>query len=305
MEAKLETLLDGVQITEPVGLNGLQVFGLKRPAKSSLAYLTLDEALQNEVVDVTEISEGGSVPTLKVSNRSEQLLFLMSGEQLQGAKQNRVLNVSIIVAANSDLPIPVSCVEAGRWRYQSHKFSSSGTSSHSYLRAQMSRQVTESYRQKGTPQSKQQAVWSEIARKLGKMESRSPSSALNQVYQDLESKLSTFVDSAAPADCSGAVFAFGGRVVGMDMFDNSDTFQKLWPKIVRSYAIDAMEEQEPSQTTPREVAAWLEQALAANAEKFQSPGLGDDLRLESETVVGSSLILDGEPVHTEFFTKRG
>jgi hypothetical protein len=53
----------------------------------------------------------------------------MSGEQLLGAKQNRVLNISIMVASKSDLPIPVSGVEAGRWRYQSRKFASSGTAS--------------------------------------------------------------------------------------------------------------------------------------------------------------------------------
>jgi len=53
----------------------------------------------------------------------------MSGEQLLGAKQNRVLNISIMVASNSDLPIRVSCAEAGRWRYQSRKFASSGTAS--------------------------------------------------------------------------------------------------------------------------------------------------------------------------------
>src|SRR5262249_38289463 len=150
---------------------------------------TLDEALQNDLVDVTEIDEGGSVPTLKVSNKADRLLFLMSGEQLQGAKQNRVLNISIMVGSKSDLPIPVSCVEAGRWRYQSEKFASSGTASHSYLRAMMVTHVTQSYRSAGSPASQQDAVWSEVARKLGKMGSRSSSSALNQVYEDYESRL--------------------------------------------------------------------------------------------------------------------
>jgi hypothetical protein len=305
MEATLLKVLNDVQVAEPVGLNGLQVFGLVQSNESSLSYLTLDEALLKNVVDVTEISDSGSVPSLKVSNRCEDQLFLMAGEQLQGAKQNRVLNVSIMVGAKSDLSIPVSCVEAGRWRYQSRMFSSAGTASHSYLRAKMSGQVAESYRRTGVPESKQQKVWSEVWRKLGKMGSRSASSALNQVYQDYESALQKLTGGVkAPAGCSGAVFVFGGRVVGMDLFDKRATLEKLWPKIVRSYAIDAMEEgQGTSQLTREDVAAWLKQALAAKSEEFRSPGLGHDVRLESETIVGSSLILAGAPVHTEFFTK--
>jgi hypothetical protein len=303
MESAFEKVFAEVEVLEPVAVNGLQVFGLRRPIDSRLAYLTLDEALQKNLVDVTEISEGGNVPTLKVSNKAESWLFLMSGEQLQGAKQNRVLNISIMIASRSELPIPVSCVEAGRWRYQSRKFSSTGTASHSYLRAMMTKDVTASYRVDGSPQSQQGAVWGEIARKLGKMGSRSSSAALNQVYEDYESKLKKVTeDLKIPASSSGAVFAFDGRIVGMDLFDQSATFEKLWPKLVRSYAIDALEQPErPSNLTREAVATWLKAASTAKSEKFRSAGLGDDVRFEGENLVGSSLLIENEPIHTELF----
>ena len=80
MENTFENLFSQVEVLEPVSANGFQVFGLRRPDVGSLSYLTLDEALQNDLVDVTEIDEGGSVPTLKVSNKADRLLFLMSGE---------------------------------------------------------------------------------------------------------------------------------------------------------------------------------------------------------------------------------
>jgi hypothetical protein len=303
MENTFENLLSQVEVLEPVSANGFQVFGLRRPGVGRLSYLTLDEALQNDLVDVTEIDEGGSVPTLKVSNKADRLLFLMSGEQLQGAKQNRVLNISIMVASNSDLPIPVSCVEAGRWRYQSRKFASSGTASHSYLRAMMVTHVTQSYRTAGSPTSQQDAVWREVARKLGKMGSRSSSSALNQVYEDYESRLNSIVDLKVPAGSSGAVFAFDGRVAGMDLFDQSVTFEKLWPKLVRSYAIDSFETSEqPSNLTRDAVVAWLNTVWSAKCEKFRSPGIGDDVRFEGENLVGSSLLVDDEPIHTGLFS---
>lgn len=307
METLYEQLLTEIEVLEPVGANGFQVFGLRRKSgnHSALSYLTLDEALQQNLVDVTEIDESGSVPTLKVSNKAEDLLFLMAGEQLQGAKQNRVLNVSIMVNAMTEIPIPVSCVEAGRWRYRSRKFGSAHTQSHRNLRAMMAKDITASYRAAGTPVSKQGAVWDEISRKLGEMGSYSDSSALNQVYEDYESKLQRMTDDLKlPAGSSGAVFVFHGRIAGMDLFAQSATFEKLWPKLVRSYAIDAMGQPVDSgdSVTHEAVAKWLRTSLETRAERFRSPGMGEDLRLEGEHLAGSSLLVDNEVIHTELFS---
>jgi hypothetical protein len=68
--------------------------------------LTLAEA--GEAVTIEEVSEGGDVPTV----------LLLDGEELIGAKQNRVLNTTVLVAAHSRLTIPVSCVEQDRWAYK-------------------------------------------------------------------------------------------------------------------------------------------------------------------------------------------
>src|SRR5262249_61609992 len=124
---------------------GLHVFGLRHDLPPALGYLTLDDALESQALKVTEVSEGGNVPTLKVVNTSGAHVFLMAGEQLIGAKQNRVLNTSLMVAPEVELPVPVSCVEQGRWAYHRRDFGSSGTSSHARLRAQMNKQANDSY----------------------------------------------------------------------------------------------------------------------------------------------------------------
>jgi hypothetical protein len=67
-------------------------------------------------VRVTEIGEHGQVPTPRVQNTLETRLFLMDGQELVGAKQNRILNTDVMVPAGATLDIPVSCVEARRWR---------------------------------------------------------------------------------------------------------------------------------------------------------------------------------------------
>ncbi|MGQ0579869.1 MAG: ARPP-1 family domain-containing protein, partial [Betaproteobacteria bacterium] len=88
--------------------------------------MLLDEALARKLARVTEISDSGSVPELMFSNEAEANILLMDGEELVGAKQNRVLNVSILVGGKSQVAVPVSCVEQGRWRWSSRHFASPG-----------------------------------------------------------------------------------------------------------------------------------------------------------------------------------
>jgi hypothetical protein len=144
MSQALLDRLRNLEVLESQTAGCMQVFGLRWSCPDAIPYRTLDEALATESLDITEISEGGSVPLLKVLNRGDDPVFLMAGEQLVGAKQNRILNASILAAARGELTIPVSCVEAGRWRYRSPKFASPGTMSHGKLRTLLSRHVHES-----------------------------------------------------------------------------------------------------------------------------------------------------------------
>ena len=80
--------------------------------------------------DVPEIATGpaaervidelndASVPDLTVTNPGKTPLLLIEGEQFIGGKQNRTVNISVLVAAGATLKIPVSCLEAGRWGRQ-------------------------------------------------------------------------------------------------------------------------------------------------------------------------------------------
>jgi hypothetical protein len=302
--SQLTKLLKTVRVIQAQDAGGLQVFGLRWEQGNGLNYTTLDDALAATTLEVSEVSEGGSVPILKVVNKGHTLVFLMAGEQLIGAKQNRVLNASIMVAAQSELPIPVSCVEAGRWRYRSRQFASSGTSSHGVLRKMMSLHAHEGYRTEGTPTSKQGEVWGEVSRKLGSLGSRSESAALYQTYEDHRQRLDEVLDKLhVPAECSGVVFAVAGKIAGADLFDKPATLAKLWPKLVRSHTLDVLEapDAEAVTLTVDAVQQWLHSAASAKAEPFKSPGLGDDIRLEGEALVGAGLVVEDHPVHVELF----
>src|SRR5438105_6220871 len=98
------------------------MFPLLDDAAVQPAYVTLDQALEQRTVTIDEVSEAGSVPELKVVNRGVLPVLLVDGEELVGAKQNRVLNLTILVAPGTTTVIPVSCVEAGRWSRRSASF---------------------------------------------------------------------------------------------------------------------------------------------------------------------------------------
>jgi hypothetical protein len=302
-------LLDSLKSVELAGhqqYGSVEVFHLRWPVRNELDYVTFDEALEAQWIEVTEFTEGGQVPRIKIINRSDHMVFLMAGEQVVGCKQNRVLNASIMVPARGEMPLPVTCVERGRWGYSSPVFSSGHSSSHHALRAMMSGQTAKSYRRAGVPSADQAAVWSEVSRKLATMGSSSRSDALQDVFRDYDRKLEEAMEKLpAPAECNGAVFVIGGRIAGTDLFDKPSTLRKLWPKLIKSCTIDALEPstQNPESMAADEISKWLEGGANATQEPFPSPGVGQDVRIEGEDVIGASLVVDDHPVHMELFRR--
>ncbi len=296
--------LESVEISGVTQGAGLQVFGLKWSSGDGHDYVTLDEALEKQLLEVTEVDIGGQVPALKVVNKSGQMVFLMAGEELVGGKQNRVLNASMMVPAQGEMPIPVTCVEQGRWGYRSSLFSSEATSSHRNLRVMMSKQVSGSYKISGRPSTDQGAVWREVSRKMDKTGTLSSSGALHDLYRQQAGRLDALVaECSLPEGSNGAAFVINGQIAGADLFDKPGTMRKLWPKLVRSYAADALEDpQEPAKGVDNgRIIEWLKSARSARQQWFDSPGVGKDVRIEGEKLVGATLVVDEHPIHVELF----
>src|SRR5215470_1126143 len=126
--------LETLQPDAPVAFQAITIVPLRAPKHADPPWLLLPEALAAGSVEIAEISEQGSVPTLHVINRAGRDLLLLDGEELVGAKQNRVLNTTVLIRAQSTLEVPVSCVEQGRWRYTSQRFASSAHSLYASMR---------------------------------------------------------------------------------------------------------------------------------------------------------------------------
>lgn len=74
-------------------------------------YVLAQDALEDGTLTVKEISDSGKVNKLIVQNKGDKRVLLLDGEELIGAKQNRILNTTILIEANVTQKIPISCVE--------------------------------------------------------------------------------------------------------------------------------------------------------------------------------------------------
>src|SRR5215475_9945540 len=102
MANNINDIIALVTIAGPVRHRALSVYPLLLKVTSALVnYLVLDQALARGAFRITEVSEGGAVPRLLAINEGSSPVLLLDGEELQGAKQNRVLNLSVMIAPNT------------------------------------------------------------------------------------------------------------------------------------------------------------------------------------------------------------
>jgi hypothetical protein len=100
----------------------LTVFALLAPGARDLPYDLLVDALAGGALRMGEV-DGGTVPTLVAKNESDRVVLVLDGEQLIGARQNRMTNRSILLPPHSVTEIPVFCMEQGRWHFESDAMS--------------------------------------------------------------------------------------------------------------------------------------------------------------------------------------
>lgn len=305
MNAVADTL-QSLTCGAPSAFQALALVPLFGPHPPEPDYLTLDEALAGGHARITEVSQGGSVPELRFVNASEHKILLLDGEELVGAKQNRILNVTILVAPHQELAIPVSCVEAGRWSYQSAEFKTAGRAQFAAGRAEKADHVSRSLREWGERASDQHAVWDRIQEKADALQAHSATGAMAAVFEQCAPDLEAYERALPPGDAQvGALFFVAGAVSGLDLFDSPATLRKLWGKLVASYALDAIEAAAGGKTKEFSGAALADGFLAAvgkaRAERFPALGLGEDVRLTARGVAGGALVNENRVVHLAAF----
>ena len=296
-------LAEPIRVGEPDASGPLAVYPLYGPP-TNLDYAAL--ATADGKVAITELEGGASVNDLTVKNTSDRDVLLYEGEEILGAQQNRVLDVSILLAAGTETRIPVSCVEQGRWDGARHgeRFRPSPQAADPRMRRLKNRQVRLAVEATGMPRSDQGEVWREVADRSVEMASASPTGAMSDIFEDHRSRLAE-VRGAIPlhdGQC-GSVAVIGGRIAILDFVGRADVFAALHPAIVEGYALDALAHRKRSESTP------TGEADASTVNGFtllvgdspaapdpSGPGRGATARFATGAVEGSALIHEGELV---------
>lgn len=295
-------------VEDVVSFEKLAFAPLTRPDSFDLDYITLEEATRSGSATVKETSMEGTVPELRFENVGDQAVLLLDGEELIGAKQNRIVNLTILAPANSELSIPVSCVEAGRWHHDSAEFSVSDRAMFSVARARKSEDISASLMRSGTRNSRQGEVWEDISMKAAQMDCVSPTEAMASMFEAHEGNLEEYAAALqAVANQVGAVFLINGQIAGIELFDHTTTMNKMMPKLVKSYALDAIDtspRSEPSDRTPLTTEEFLKHLPTAQVRSFPAIGEGNDLRLTDERYAGGALEARGRLIHLCAFPKR-
>lgn len=289
-----------IRVGEPVRDKALSVFPLFTESNGSVEYLLADEAIRDQLLTVQEVSEAGSVPELLVENKGDIRVLFIEGEELVGAKQNRILNTSILIAAKSTTKIPVSCVERGRWGYKSKFFGSSGFHSPSKLRHLLRASVTQSLKAEGTRRSNQVGVWHRVAQLHVKHRVKSPTDAMSDAFDAYQERMSEFRAKFQYVEgASGMAVGIGERIIACDLFDKPETCRKVWDRLLSGLVFDALEAKESGEhAEASDVDQLLQTTSGAAWQSTVRIGEGEEHRAELRNGdQAAALTLEGSLVH--------
>lgn len=298
------------RVMDPVVYENLQVFPVvARLGFDTSAFVTLDDALASGDVVVAEGGSalvrgsrgGGSaqVNQLVLMNRGKRPLLLLAGEVVTGGKQDRVIGKDRIIAPGSEpLPLDVFCVERGRWSGTKAEFSESKFMAHPSVREKAlvdkaQDQVWAAVRQGSTASTvivegdgvtRAPAAPARISRDaLNTASAEAGTEAYAKIYASkrVAGSVESFSEEIARRfrnataglkgeQLVGVVVAYNGEAAWSDLFASNALFERYWPKLLRSYVVEAL-------ARPQ----YRERATVADARDFLAPMSGREV-VESE-----------------------
>jgi len=281
------------------------VFG----AAPSLDYITLGRAIDTGFT-VKELPGGASVRDLVVSNRTGKAVLLFEGEEVLGAQQNRTFDTSILVAAGSEMKVPVSCVEAGRWDggRGSEQFTRAEQMAYPELRKEKARQAARSRSTGGEARADQGAVWNEVSERSMALGVDSPTGSIHDVYESRRDTLRQMTGAIPVHDGQiGAVLQIGDRIRGLDLVSRPDAYADLHEALVQGYCLDGLAPAgrgQAAEPSDRAVTEFVAQVAGTRILERDGIGLGRDFRFESPALVGSGLVSGQELIQLSAFDNR-
>jgi len=286
-------MLENIALAEPVFLRNLLVYPIHGSPSAGMEISAISEILQQQSGEFREL-DPPDINRIAFDNQGNHPVLMLDGEEIVGAMQNRIIADSILVASRATSDVPVICAEEGRWNAIGEF--RTGYCSYPGIRAILSRRGK---RENGL----QKRVWKEIERKLTVTKTLSTTSSMHDIYNNLEDEVTRYVEDFASLNNNtiGFIGVAGNKILGGDLFLDHATYHKFEHKLIRSYALDAIE-QRKSSVIRVDVTAFLENIT----DSLKKKKISDKLRhfsLKEERYSGQGLIHEGRIIHISFFPR--
>lgn len=236
------------RLSGPYTHGNLTVFLVHGKDLTKKNFLTLQEALAQKKVRVYETKD---VNELAIRNLSNEDIYVQAGDIVRGGDQDRMISVDFIVPPKSGrMPIAAFCVESGRWSKRGNEESASFSSSDNAV-------ATKDLKLAAKRERSQEAVWKNVTaaqEKLSKnvggsvQETVSVTSlALSVENVKVKENTEAYIKALSGilqnrSDVIGYVFAINGHVNSADVYASRALFAKLWPKLLKASAVEAVAE---------------------------------------------------------------
>ena len=236
------------RLSGPYTHNNLTVFLVHGTDQTTKTFLTLQEALAQKKVRVYETK---NVNELVIRNFSNQDVYVQAGDMVRGGEQDRMISVDFIVPPRSGrMPIAAYCVESGRWNRRGNEAPATFSSSENFASSKELKLAAKS-------EKSQDAVWQNVSTVQAKLtenttvEVRSglSASSLELSVENAKVKETTaaYINALSgilrnKSDVIGYVFAINGKVNSADIYASRALFAKLWPKLIKANAVEALAE---------------------------------------------------------------
>jgi hypothetical protein len=173
---------------------------------------------------------------------------------------------------------------------------------YSRARAAKAAQVSFDTAASDSRRSDQSAIWDEIALKAECLHAPSPTQAMNAIYGSRANSLGAYTRAFAWAEGQAGVAFAIGEAMGLDLMDHPHTLRAMFPKLLRSYALDALEAPHSAAVTTSQMAGFVARIGKAECLLRLAVGIGEDVRVTGEGISGAALWAEERYVHLCAFT---
>jgi len=271
--------------------------------QNTFEYISLGTAISKELLEIREIDQAADVNNLIVLNKSDKYVFIMDGDILEGAKQNRVVNTSVLLSPNKKTILPVSCIEQGRWRFVSDKFKHSDYVAPSKMRGSKASSVRKSLRENSGYDANQSEVWKNVNSYQKDFSYYSETSNFSDAYKHKSNDVKSLIEKfEVNKKANGIAVFLKKNLLSIDVFNRTEIYAEYFTKILKGVAFEASQLKPTNHGLTSAEASYKTQDFFDNIEKlkyneFDGVGVGTEYRFEDNEFTGFTLKYKNHVIH--------